>query len=206
MIGRIKGVLVYKNAPEVIIDVNGVGYEVQTSLTSFCQLPELEHMTCLYTQLIVREDAHTLFGFIDLAERTLFRALIKVNSVGPKLALTILSSTSPDELRQTIVLQDSVRLSKIPGIGKKTAERLIIELRDKMAQDISLGSHPLTDPKTTAILAPVLAHAPSQEATSALTNLGYSLAEASRAISLIAEVDALSCEAIIKAALKSLAK
>ena len=209
MIGRISGILIYKKAPELMIDVNGIGYELHASMTTFYQLPNVEQAVCLYSQLIVREDAHTLYGFHDLAERELFRALIKVNGVGPKLALTILSSANPDEFCQTVLQQDSVRLSKIPGIGKKTAERLIIELRDKASTGFLLDGHKSLTPvsgKASLLYPQGLHQTPSSDAISALINLGYSPPEANRAIALILDIDLLSSEMIIKAALKSLAK
>ncbi len=207
MIGRLKGILIYKRAPELLLDVNGVGYELHASMTTFYQLPDVTQETCLYTQLIVREDAHSLYGFHDLRERELFRALIKVNSVGPKLALTILSSASPDEFAQTVLQEDAHRLSKIPGIGKKTAERLIIELRDKITAGFDI-------PKTLTILGDkglqgsVLAIPQSArlDAISALIHLGYNLTEANRSIALILDIEQLSSEMIIKTALKNLAK
>lgn len=207
MIGRLKGILLYKKAPELLIDVNGVGYELQASMTTFYQLPEVEGRVCLYTQLIVREDAHTLYGFHDLSERELFRALIKVNSVGPKLALTILSSASPDEFAQTVLQEDANRLGKIPGIGKKTAERLIIELRDKITQGFDI-SKTLTVLDSNAARASVLTnqHSSRLDAISALVNLGYSQSEANRAIAAIMDIDQLNSDIIIKTALKSLAK
>jgi len=208
MIGRLKGTLIYKKAPELLIDVNGIGYEIQASMTTFYQLPDIEQPVCLYTQLIVREDAHTLFGFNDLTERELFRALIKVNSVGPKLALTILSSASPDEFCQTVLAQDAARLSKIPGIGKKTAERLIIELRDKVSNGLALDFHKNLTPidgKATRVMPAGFPQTSSMDATSALINLGYSPTDAARAIALIPDTEQTSCETMIKAALKSLA-
>lgn len=208
MIGRLTGTLIYKKAPELLLDVNGVGYEIQASMTTFYQLPDIDQPACLYTQLIVREDAHTLFGFNDLTERELFRALIKVNSVGPKLALTILSSANPDEFCQTVLAQDTARLSKIPGIGKKTAERLIIELRDKVTHGFAFDIHKsLTalDPKAARLLPQGALQSSSSDAISALINLGYSATEATRAITLIPDTAQASCETLIKAALKSLA-
>lgn len=203
MISQLRGVIRFKRAPGLLVDVNGVGYEVLASMNTFCQLPEVEQAICLYTQLIVREDAHTLYGFIDHEERELFRALIRVNGVGPKMALTILSSTSPSEFVQYVVNNDSQRLVKLPGIGKKTAERLIIEMRDRLANGLEGSLVPATQSlRGNSLTMP----AAMDEAVSALLALGYKPAEASRAVSLVADADKLRAEDIIRQALKLLAK
>lgn len=126
MIGRLRGVLIEKQAPEVLIDVNGVGYELQMPLTSFYELPEVNQPTTVYTHFVVREDAQLLYGFITKQERSLFRLLIKANGVGPKLALTILSGMTASEFVGCVERDDIVTLVKLPGVGKKTAERLLV--------------------------------------------------------------------------------
>ncbi|MDD5240279.1 MAG: Holliday junction branch migration protein RuvA [Sulfuricella sp.] len=132
MIGRLTGILLEKNPPQILLDVGGVGYEIDVPMSTFYNLPALGEKIALHTQLIVREDAHQLFGFATQDERAAFRQLLKISGVGPKLALTILSGMSVAELSQVVAAQEVGRLTKIPGIGKKTAERLLLELRDKL--------------------------------------------------------------------------
>lgn len=132
MIGRISGTLLEKHPPLVLVDVGGVGYEIDVPMSTFYNLPALGEKVALHTQLIVREDAHHLFGFSSHDERAAFRQLLKISGVGPKLALTILSGMSVAELSQVVASQEVGRLTKVPGIGKKTAERLLLELRDKL--------------------------------------------------------------------------
>lgn len=203
MIGRIRGILLEKQPPYVLIDVSGVGYEIETPLSSFYQLPDIGETATLYTHLAIREDAHVLYGFCDLPERTLFRHLIKVNGVGPKLALTILSSIEPNQFVHSILDHDTTQLVRLPGIGKKTAERLVIEMRDRLKAWQGEG----------AVVAPLLPatenispHKAEQEAISALLALGYKPQEASRAVNQVADKTELSCEQIIRTALKNLAK
>ncbi|BAN34512.1 holliday junction DNA helicase RuvA [Sulfuricella denitrificans skB26] len=132
MIGRIAGILLEKHPPLVLVDVGGVGYEIDVPMSTFYNLPALGEKIALHTQLIVREDAHQLYGFSTHDERAAFRQLLKISGVGPKLALTILSGMSVAELSHVVAAQEVGRLTKIPGIGKKTAERLLLELRDKL--------------------------------------------------------------------------
>ncbi len=132
MIGLLRGKLLIKQPPDLMLDVNGVGYEVQASMTTFYDLPELHAEVTLYTHFVVREDAQLLYGFSSQTERELFRHLLKVNGVGPKMALAIVSGMNPLEFNQVIHAGDIARLSRIPGVGKKTAERLVIELRDRL--------------------------------------------------------------------------
>jgi len=132
VIGRLTGELVEKLPPTLMIDVSGVGYEVEASMNTFYKLPEVGAFITLHTHFVVREDAQLLFGFADKHERTLFRQLIKVNGVGPKLALTILSGISPEEFIRSVHNEDTAALVRLPGVGKKTAERLIIEVKDKL--------------------------------------------------------------------------
>lgn len=139
MIGRLSGTLIEKLPPQVVVDVNGVGYEVDVPMTTFYQLPVLGQKTTLFTHLVVREDAHLLFGFASKEERQTFRQLIKVSGIGAKIALAILSGMTADELAVAIASEDIKRLSSVPGIGKKTAERLVLELRGKLATGSNLA-------------------------------------------------------------------
>ncbi|HED40205.1 MAG TPA: Holliday junction branch migration protein RuvA, partial [Chromatiales bacterium] len=132
MIGRLRGRVVWKQAPQLLIDVNGVGYEVEATMNTFYTLPLESSEITLYTHLVVREDAQLLYGFASEAERAMFRGLIKINGVGAKMALTILSGMSIDEFAVCIRESDSATLTRLPGVGKKTAERLIIEMRDRL--------------------------------------------------------------------------
>ncbi len=194
MIGAIKGVLVEKQPPFLLIETaNGVSYELQASMTTFYRLPALGEVVKLHTHFIVREDAQLLFGFFTTAERTLFRTLIKVNGVGPKMALTLLSSIEPDAFVRCIRDQDSASLVQLPGIGRKTAERLLIEMRDRCAEW-----------DTTATLASAAAGMGAMsEAMGALLALGYKPQEASRALSQIKQTG-LSTEELIRVALKGM--
>lgn len=142
MISRLHGILIEKHPPQIVLDVHGVGYEVEVSMQTFCALPPLGENATLYTQLLVREDAHLLFGFGSEAERAAFRQLIKVSGVGAKTALGLLSALGSDELAQAVAAEDVKRLSAAPGIGKKTAERLILELRGKLAGGHSAAAMP----------------------------------------------------------------
>jgi Holliday junction DNA helicase RuvA len=166
MIGRLTGLLLEKNAPWVVLDVHGVGYEIQVPMSSFFSLPSLGEKTQLLTQLIVREDAHQLFGFLTAAERETFRELIKISGVGARTALAVLSGLSVDELRQAITLQEPALLTKIPGIGKKTAERMLLELKGKLSNELPtlVGHSKVADS--------------SMEIIQALIALGYSEKEA----------------------------
>jgi Holliday junction DNA helicase RuvA len=168
MIGRLTGKLLGKEPPLLWLDVNGVGYELEAPLSTFYKLPEVGHALALYTHLIVREDAHTLVGFASGAEKALFRQLIKLSGVGPKSALTILSGISVDDFWETVRAQDSAKLTRLPGIGKKTAERLVLELKDKA------GEHART------VARPGDTDGAVPQAVSALVNLGYKPAEAQR--------------------------
>jgi Holliday junction DNA helicase, RuvA subunit len=196
MIGRLSGTLLEKHPPQVLVDVGGVGYEVDVPMSTFYQLPQLGEKVVLRTQLIVREDAHLLFGFLTDAERQAFRQLLKINGVGAKLALSILSGLSVDELALAVTAQDAVRLTKIPGIGKKTAERLLLELKDKL----SVGE------ASAALLGG--AHAKpalvGSDTLNALLALGYSDKEARLAVAQLP--DGLPLEDSIRQALKLLAK
>ena len=194
MIGFLRGTLLKKQPPLLILDVNGVGYEIDAPMTTFYILPDIGNEIEIFTHLVVRDDAHLLFGFATEDERHLFRNLIKVNGVGAKMALTILSGIEADEFSQCIQNNDAERLIKLPGVGKKTAERLIIEMRDRLDNLPKLTiSH--ENNKARAHKAPV------DEAVSALTSLGYKPSEASRYVLTIAE-DNMSSEELIRKALK----
>ncbi|BDQ66332.1 Holliday junction branch migration protein RuvA [Shewanella xiamenensis] len=204
MIGRLRGVLIEKQAPEVLIDVNGVGYELQMPLTSFYELPELNQPTTVYTHFVVREDAQLLYGFITKQERSLFRLLIKANGVGPKLALTILSGMTASEFVGCVERDDIVTLVKLPGVGKKTAERLLVEMRDKLKSlmEASVGSEREFVLQSNYSPAPMVNSA-EEDAISALISLGYKPPQASKAVSA-AFKEGMDSETLIKAALKSM--
>ncbi len=199
MIGLINGTLIEKQPPLLILDVHGVGYEIAAPMTTFYHLPDINQSITLHTHFAVREDAHTLFGFFKKSDRDLFRCLIKVNGVGPKLALTILSSIDSLQFVLCIDQRDIVRLTNIPGIGKKTAERLLIEMRDALnkwhrPQHSALSSES-TLPQNQKI----------EDAIDALIALGYKNTEAKQAIDRIYAAD-LKTEQLIRAALKSMNK
>jgi Holliday junction DNA helicase RuvA len=194
MIGRISGTLLEKHPPLVLVDVGGVGYEIDVPMSTFYNLPALGEKVALHTQLIVREDAHQLYGFSSHDERAAFRQLLKISGVGPKLALTILSGMSVAELSHVVAAQEVGRLTKIPGIGKKTAERLLLELRDKLpgaaAVLLSSGAEP--------------GPAARNDVLDALLALGYNEREASWAVKqLPANLDVSDS---IRQALKFLSK
>ena len=198
MIGRLRGLLAWKQPPYLMIEAHGVGYELEASLTTFQTLPEVGAEVTLLTHLAVREDAHTLYGFASTAERSLFRNLIRVTGIGPRLALLILSGMSVELFGRCVREGDSASLTRLPGIGKKTAERLIIELRDRIGE---LGLDP-----TAVVLPGGRAAAPAinpvDDAISALVALGYKLPEASRMVQSL-ETDGLGSEAIIRLALQA---
>lgn len=193
MIGRLAGVLLDKQPPQILLDVAGVGYEVDVPMSSFYNLPASGERVSLFTHFVVREDAQQLFGFLTLKEREAFRALIRISGVGPRLALAVLSGLSVDDLAQCVVMQDAGRLTRVPGIGKKTAERLLLELRGKLADALPAG--PGGVPTAAGIQA---------DALHALHALGYSEKEAVPAIKQLPE--GLSLEESIRQALKLLAK
>lgn len=201
MIGFIRGKLVTKTPPILVLDVQGVGYEIEAPMTTFYNLPSMGDIVHLHTHLVVREDAHILFGFSTEADRLMFRTLIKVNGVGPKLALTILSGQSADEFHRCIHDNDTAALIRLPGVGKKTAERLIIEMRDKLPAQSSATSDS-SNPEQGSGLARSSA---KQEAISALCALGYKAQDASKMVQNIAQEDK-SCEDIIRLALQGKAK
>ncbi|NOT86241.1 MAG: Holliday junction branch migration protein RuvA [Methylococcaceae bacterium] len=203
MIGFLRGKLAAKMPPWLTVDVQGVGYELEAPMTTFYLLPAVGEEVTLYTHLVVREDAHALFGFATLADRVLFRALIKVNGVGPKLALTLLSGLSAEAFQQCIQNNDMQVLVRLPGVGKKTAERLVIEMRDRLP---SLGDVAATAGSPVAGSSPVpLMVNPKQEAISALCSLGYKPPDASRMVQAL-DASNKSCEDLIRLALQGAAR
>lgn len=195
MIGRLHGRVVRREPPFLLLDVNGVGYEVEAPMSTFYDLPANEEPVVLHTHLAVREDAHVLYGFIREADRTLFRALLKVSGVGGKMALGVLSGMTADEFNRAVHAADHAALTRLPGVGKKTAERLVVEMRDKIDSLAGPAAVPTSQPGGVAVAAP------DQDAVSALIALGYKPPEASRMVSKVYQ-DGMQTETIIKAALK----
>ncbi|OFC69432.1 Holliday junction branch migration protein RuvA [Alteromonas confluentis] len=203
MIGRIEGRLLEKQPPEVLIDVNGIGYEIQMPMTSFYQLPAVGENVAVYTHFVVREDAQLLFGFADKMERELFRELIKANGVGPKLGLTILSGMSAGQFLISVQNEDVSALVSLPGIGKKTAERLVVELKDRLAKFGKQQTVPMpvdVDAKFMNTIVPV--NDAREEAQSALIALGYKPAQASKLVESVYQ-DGMGSESLIREALKA---
>ncbi len=198
MIGRIHGILIEKQAPDLLVDVQGVGYEIQAPMTTLYQLPEIGQAVTLHTHFVVREDAQLLYGFANLQQRSLFRTLIKVNGVGPKLALTILSGIESDDFVRCVRDNDTATLVRLPGVGKKTAERLLVEMRDRLKDWQVDGLLVAEGAATLAPAADALA-----EAESALIALGYKPAEAAKAVAAVKEEGA-SSEQLIRSALKNM--
>ncbi|MDB6060559.1 MAG: Holliday junction branch migration protein RuvA [Verrucomicrobiaceae bacterium] len=202
MIGRIRGKLLDKQAPEILVDVSGVGYEIQAPMTTIYQLPAIGENVELFTHLVVREDAHLLFGFATAQDRALFRSLIKVNGVGPKLALTILSGMDVHDFVRCVRDSDTAGLVRLPGVGKKTAERLLIEMRDRLRDwhvdgvAVAEGSAQL----------PVRENGHLLDAESALIALGYKPQEATRMVTAVKSDTITSSEELIRAALKKSVK
>jgi Holliday junction DNA helicase RuvA len=199
MIGWLSGRVLDAQQPgKLVLDVNGVGYDVETSLATFFQLESVTNVVSLYIHTVVREDALLLYGFIDKHERALFRALIKVNGIGPKMAIAILSSITPDDFIRCIQQENATLLTRLPGIGKKTAERLVVEMKDSLS---SLNEHVLRS----AISVSLLQNHHQQEAICALEALGYKPQEAAK---MVKQVDDghKNCEQLIRQALQQLAK
>ncbi len=194
MIGRLSGKLIEKNPPQILLDVQGVGYEVDVPMSTFYNLPELNQPLSLYTQLVVREDAQLLYGFLTVEERIAFRQLVKISGVGAKLALAVLSGMSLSELSTAIASKDVSRMTKVPGIGKKTAERLLLELQGKFAV--------YNDGPTSSAPSAVASH--QDDIENALLALGYSSKEATVALKQLPPDIGVS--AGIKLALKQLSK
>ena len=201
MIGWIRGKLLAKRPPLLLLDVNGIGYELEGPMTTFYVLPELGEGVTLFVHQIVREDAHHLYGFANEHERDVFRMLLKVNGVGAKLGLTILSGMDAGTFAQCVFAGDAAALAKLPGIGKKTAERLIIEMRDRLDKDsavVAVGAMGGADHL-------IIKNDPIREAVDALVALGFKQQEASQQIRSI-DSDGLGCEEIVRLALKSMVK
>ena len=205
MIGALKGRVIEKKPPGLLLDVHGVGYEIQVSMTTFYQLPEMGEDIFLYTHLAVREDAQLLYGFHTVQERLIFRELIKVSGVGPKLALAILSGMDPQTFGRCVEEKDTSRLVKLPGVGKKTAERLIIEMRDRLAKRLS-DTQAFSDILLATPNEKSVQHSARQDAISALMTLGYKQAEAVRVIDKLQTSPEQGSEALIRLALTELSK
>ena len=193
MIGQVHGKLVYKQPPRLLVDVAGIGYELEAPMTTFYNLPETGTEVCLHTHVIVRDDAQLLYGFTEQRQRDVFRHLLKVNGVGPRVALAILSGLTVEDLVACVSAADAAMLTRVPGIGRKTAERLIVDLRDRLdgiegSGSSFVGTRPLT---------------PEHDAVSALVALGYRQTDAARAIRATASDDA-GVEELIRTALASL--
>ncbi|HFQ5431388.1 TPA: Holliday junction branch migration protein RuvA [Vibrio vulnificus] len=203
MIGRLRGILLEKQPPELLIEVNGIGYEVQMPMSCFYELPNIGEEAIIYTHFVVREDAQLLYGFNTVKERALFREVIKANGVGPKLGLAILSGMTASQFVASVEREDISTLVKLPGVGKKTAERLVVEMKDRL-KGWSAGDlfTPFTD------VAPVdsgsaSSNSAEEEAVSALLALGYKPVQASKVVSQIAKPD-MTSEQLIREALKSM--
>ncbi len=196
MIGSLNGLIISKKPSEVLLEVNGIGYEVYIPLSTSFKLPSVDQTVQLLTHLIVREDQHTLYGFITEDERKLFRALIKISGVGAKLALTILSGINVEGFIRSVQMQDIDTLVHLPGIGKKTAERLLVEMKDKVDQMGDIALNDAIESKDLRII---------QEAHNALTSLGYKSVEARKILDGI-DSNGLTVEALLKQALQSLNK
>ncbi|OOF55693.1 Holliday junction DNA helicase RuvA [Rodentibacter genomosp. 2] len=201
MIGRLTGILLEKQPPEILLNVQGVGYELLLPMTSFYDLPELGQETTLFTHLAIREDAHLLFGFAQKTDRTLFRELIKTNGVGPKLALAILSAMSVEQFAYAIEHEELSKLVKIPGVGKKTAERLLVELKGKFKgvkqNDFFIESKLSSEPSVISYQ-----ENSENEAVSALIALGYKPTDAAKMVKRVIKPE-LNSEQLIREALKA---
>ena len=195
MIGRLQGTVIDKQAPDLLLDVQGVGYELLVSLSTFFAIPAVGEAVTLHTHFVVREDVQQLYGFTERSERTLFRHLIKVNGVGPKMALGVLSGMSANEFAACVHNNDVDTLVRLPGVGKKTAERLVIEMRDRVGSieaSVSSTNVHAAQPDLT------------QEAESALIALGYKPQDAAKMISRVAGKETLGVEQLIRSALKNM--
>lgn len=200
MIGRLSGQLLQKQPPELLIDVNGVGYEVSAPMSTFYALPDIGENLVIHTHMVVREDAQLLYGFSTESERALFRILIKINGVGPKLAITILSGITANDFIRCIHDNDAAALVRLPGIGKKTAERLIVELKDKVGSEEANDSSDVAGSASNSAV-----KSPIGDAVSALIALGYKPNDASKMVRSI-ETEGLNTEEIIRQALQGMAK
>lgn len=203
MISRLSGIIVEKQPPECVLDVQGVGYEINLPMMSFYQLAEISQPQTIFIHQVFREDSQSLFGFHSRYERDLFRELLKANGVGPKLALAILSAMSGEQFIWTVQQAEVDKLIKIPGVGKKTAERLLLEMKDRLAKWQVLPETPSTDITSVDSVANFSYQSASQDAIEALIALGYKTNQAETAVKKIAS-DELSSEQMIRLALKSM--
>lgn len=201
VIGHLRGTLAEKQPPHLLLDVNGVGYELEVPMTTLYRLPAVGETLTLHTHQVVREDAHLLYGFFEKRERELFRELIRLNGVGPKLALALMSGLEVDELVRCVQAQDTAALTKVPGVGKKTAERLLVELKDRFKawETMPAIATLVVEPRLGATVSSA-----ENDAVSALISLGYKPQEASRAVAAVKE-DGLSSEDLIRRALRGMA-
>jgi len=195
MIGSLRGQLIAKKAPQIIIDCQGVGYEVETPMSTFLELPLIGESLFLYTHLVVRDDAHVLYGFATDDERSLFRMLLKISGVGAKMGLAVLSAMTVDDFRRCVEYEDAATLVRIPGVGKKTAERLIIEMRDRIDKTGGAASSATVS----------AAASPKSEAVDALMALGYKASEVNKLVARLDVADK-SAEDIIRLALRQTAQ
>ncbi|MGC8507036.1 MAG: Holliday junction branch migration protein RuvA [Thiomonas sp.] len=191
MIGRLHGTLLDKSPPQILLDVGGVGYEVDVPMSTLYDLPAVGHVVTLLIHTVIREDAHLLYGFATAAERATFRELLKISGIGPRIALAVLSGLSVAEIAQAVTQQDTARFTRVPGIGKKTAERLLLELKGKLGADLGAGASAAAAGSTSDVL-------------QALIALGYSEREAAAAVKALPE--GCSVDDGIRQALKSLAR
>lgn len=208
MIGRLRGLLLEKHPPEILLDVNGVGYEVSMPMSCFYELPELNKEAVVFTHFVVREDAQLLYGFNTPTERALFREIIKANGVGPKLGLAILSSMTALQFVDSVAREDVTSLVKIPGVGKKTAERLLIDMRDRLknwtAVDLFTPQSDIAARESLDVaFSTISATSATEEALSALLSLGYKTSQAEKMIRQVAKDD-MKSEDIIRDALRSM--
>ncbi|MBU15435.1 MAG: Holliday junction branch migration protein RuvA [Gammaproteobacteria bacterium] len=200
MIGQIRGILIEKKPPEILVDVGGLSYELQIPMSTVYQLPEVGSELRLHTHFVVREDAQLLYGFYDLKDKTLFRALIRANGVGPKMALAILSGMAADEFARTVRENDVAAMTRMPGIGRKTAERLIVEMRDRLTEwddAEAMAALPGATQSTSAM---------GKEAETALIALGYKPQQAARSVAIVLKSDpeVPDSESLIRLALKGM--
>lgn len=203
MIGQIRGILIEKNPPEILVDVGGITYEIQVPMSTLYQLPDVGQEVVLHTHFVVRDDAQLLYGFCHTKDKTLFRSLIRVNGVGPRMALVILSGMEPDEFVRVVRNNDVTAMVNMPGIGKKTAERLIVEMRDRLSEwqaSEGAGSAPETQDSASTI------KVFSKDAEAALIGLGYKPQQAARAIAQVLKdnLEITDSEELIRLSLKSI--
>ena len=203
MIGQIRGILIEKNPPEILVDVGGITYEIQVPMSTLYQLPDVGQEVVLHTHFVVRDDAQLLYGFCHTKDKTLFRSLIRVNGVGPRMALVILSGMEPDEFVRVVRNNDVTAMVNMPGIGKKTAERLIVEMRDRLSEwQASEGADSAPEAQDSASTVKVF----SKDAEAALIGLGYKPQQAARAIAQVLKdnLEITDSEELIRMSLKSI--